>query len=461
MGMRRTLEMSAGSDTQAGMVTETGKHGGARVVEAPAALPGVTGRVGLRPLTLIRWVAVAGQATALLVVHYGLGFDLPIVPAFAVVGASVALNVVIALRRPARGRLSEVEAALHLAFDVLQLAVLLYLTGGLTNPFALLIVAPVTVSATLLSRRSTIALCGLAIGCATVLAVWHQPLPLEQVGIEPPLFVAGTWTAVVIGTVFLAVYTGSVSEERRRMHDALSATQLALAREQRLSSLGALAAATAHELGSPLATIAVTANELAKEIPSGTPLADDVAILRSESERCREILAELGQRSVASGDDPYSVLPLSVLVEAAAEPHQQEGAELKLRFTALDESAEPMVRRSPELIHGLGNIIQNAMQFSRRDVSVTAGWDDRMVTLAVRDDGPGFPPAVLDRIGEPYVSSRQRGDRHLGLGIFIAQTLLEQTGAGLSFGNGRRGGAEVAVFWPRDKLEARESTAET
>ncbi|MFQ5970878.1 MAG: ActS/PrrB/RegB family redox-sensitive histidine kinase [Alphaproteobacteria bacterium] len=454
--------MSAGPDTQAGIGTEFDKYGGAQVVGAPGALLGMTGRVGLRPLTLIRWVAIAGQATALLVVHYGLGFDLPIVPAFAVVGASVALNVLIAVRRPARGRLKETEAALHLAFDVLQLAVLLYLTGGLTNPFALLIVAPVTVSATLLSRRSTIALCGLAIGCATVLAVWHQPLPLEQVGFEPPpLLVAGTWTAVVIGTVFLAVYTGSVSEERRRMHDALSATQLALAREQRLSSLGALAAATAHELGSPLATIAVTANELAKEIPSGTPLADDVTILRSESERCREILAELGQRSEASGDDPYSVLPLSVLVETAAEPHRQEGAELKLRFTPLDDSAEPVVRRSPELMHGLGNIIQNAVQFSRRDVTVTTGWNDRMVTLAVRDDGPGFPPAVLDRIGEPYVSSRQRVDGHLGLGIFIAQTLLEQTGAGLSFGNGRKGGAEVAVFWPRDRLEARGSTPET
>ncbi|MBT4906108.1 MAG: sensor histidine kinase, partial [Rhodospirillaceae bacterium] len=225
-------------------------------------------QVRLRTLVLIRWIAVAGQLTALLIVRFGLDWPLPIDAALAAIGASVLLNVAMTFRRPVRGRLSEWEAAAYLAFDILQLAVLLYLTGGLGNPFSLLFLGPVTVSATTLSRAATALLSILVIGCASALAFHHLPLPWSGDGLQLPVFyIGGLWTAVVLGTLFLGGYIGSVAGEGRRMSDALTAIQLALAREQQLSALGGLAAAAAHELGSPLATIAVTAKELTREIP--------------------------------------------------------------------------------------------------------------------------------------------------------------------------------------------------
>ena len=419
------------------------------------------GRVSLRTLTAIRWIAIAGQVTALVVVRYGLGWELPIVPALAAVAASVLLNLALAFRHPPSGRLGDAEAAAYLGFDVLQLAALLYLTGGLTNPFALLVLGPVAVSATVLSRRATAALCALVIACASGLAVRYLPLPWDAEGgpALPDLYVAGTWAAVAIGTVFLAAYAASVANQGRQMQDALAATQLALAREQRVSALGALAAAAAHELGSPLSTIAVTTKELLREVPADDPIAEDLRMLQAESDRCREILAELGRRPDAAGvgdGEPWQAMPLSALVESAAGPHRNERVRLTVEKVPQDGTPEPVVRHSPEFLHGVGNILQNALQFAGRDVWVTLAWDAHTVRVTVRDDGRGFAPAVLDVIGEPYISSR--GGEHLGLGIFIAQTLLAETGGRLSCRNARAtesrpAGAEVDIVWPRATLE--------
>jgi two-component system sensor histidine kinase RegB len=391
---------------------------------------------------------------ALLVVHYGVGFHLPLPAALSVVGASVILNILLSLRRPVREGLGEPEAMLYLGFDILQLSALLFLTGGLTNPFALLIAAPVTISAATLSRRGTTGLSVLAVVSASVLAVWHRPLPAPFSGLGlPSISIIGAWSAVVVGTIFLAAYVGSVAAERRRINTALGASQLALAREQRLSSLGALAAAAAHELGSPLSTIAVTVGELVYQIPSDSPWAGDIAILKVEVERCREILAELGRRPEDTDEDsPFSRRPLSVFIEAAIAPYDQGGVVLEVRKQAIDDSEEPVLRRRPEIVHGLGSLVQNAVQFADRQVVIQASWDADRVTIVISDDGPGFPPAVLDRIGEPYVSSRPRIDGHMGLGIFIAQTLLEQSGARLTFVNARRG-ARVDIVWQRHSIE--------
>ncbi len=420
--------------------------------------PETAGRVRLRTLILIRWAAIAGQLTALMAVHFSLGWRLPLTAALAAVCASVALNLALAVRHPERGRLREREAAAYLAFDVLQLGGLLYLTGGLENPFALLILGPVTVSATVLSRRATMALCGLAVAVATLLAVEHRPLPWYESGFAlPDIYVWGLWCAVTLGIVFLAAYAGSVAAEGRRMSNALAATQLALAREQRLASLGGLAAAAAHELGSPLSSIAITVRELIHDAPPDSPLAAELEILRSESERCRAILAELGRRPDAEdAASPYARQPLSVLVEGAADRYAREAVDIAFEAAADDGSPEPLVARSPELIHGLGNILQNAVQFASEKVTVDIRWTASRIALTVRDDGKGFAPAVLDRLGEPYVSTRPGG--HLGLGIFIAQTLLENTGASLTFQNrrdagGHTAGAQVAIVWPRHLLE--------
>ncbi len=412
------------------------------------------GRISLRTLVPIRWVAITGQALTILIVHFGLGFSLPLVPALGVVGGSVLLNVVLILLRQVAARLGERDAALCLGYDILQLAILLHLTGGLQNPFSILILAPVTVAATILSRRPVIVLSVLAVASISVLALWHEPLPWRT---EPLVFpaelVLGIWVALVLATVFIGGYTWSVAQEAGRLRDAMTATQLALAREQRVSAVGALAAAAAHELGSPLATIAVVAKELVRDLPDDSPHAEDAALLLSQSERCRTILAELAQQPEDDGGSPYTRLPISALVEAAGALHQDQGVKLIFATAGQPAPEEPLVRRSPEIMHGLNNLVQNAVQFARREVSVTTFWDRNTVTVEVVDDGPGFPLHLLGRLGEPYISTRAGAADHMGLGIFIAQSLLERSGARLVFDNLPDGGAHVAISWNRANLE--------
>jgi two-component system sensor histidine kinase RegB len=415
-------------------------------------------RISLRRLVLIRWVAIAGQAVALLVVHFGFGFRLPLVPALAVVGGSVVLNLLVTLFRRAATRLGEQEAALFLAYDLVQVGGLLYLTGGLQNPFAILILAPITVAATVLSLRPVIALSALAIAVITVLAVWHLPLPWRSTGSLPSFpseLVLGLWAALVIATVFIGFYAWSIAEAARRLRDAVAATQLALAREQRVSAVGALAAAAAHELGSPLATIAVVAKELVRDLPAASPHAEDAQLLLSQSERCREILAQLARHPDEEGASPYTRLPISALVEAAGALYHDPRVRLIFAATGAPAADEPLVTRSPEIMHGLNNLIANAVQFARREVSVTIHWDPAAVTVEIADDGPGFPAHLLGRLGEPYLSTRAGDTSHMGLGIFIAQSLLERSGAELAFDNLVEGGAHVVISWRRANLETR------
>lgn len=412
-------------------------------------------RISLRRLVLIRSVAVSGQAVTLLTVHFLLGFRLPLLPALVVVGCSVLLNLGALLYHDAGTRLGETAAAFYLAYDTIQLAILLYLTGGLENPFSILMLAPVTVAATALSQRPVIVLAALAVAAITVLGVTHDPLPWR--GSAPFVFpadlVLGIWVSLVIATLFIGGYTLSVAQEARRLRDAVAATQLALAREQRVSAVGALAAAAAHELGSPLATIAVVAKELARELPADSPHAEDAALLLSQSERCRLILAELAQQPEEDGGSPYTSLPISALVEAAGTPYHDARVRLIFATTGGAEEDEPLVQRSPEIMHGLNNLIQNAVQFARHEVSVTIFWDSAAVTVEVADDGPGFPPHLLGRLGEPYLSTRAGDQDHMGLGIFIAQSLLERSGATLNFDNLVDGGAHVVISWERANLE--------
>jgi two-component system sensor histidine kinase RegB len=413
-----------------------------------------SGPISLRILILIRWVAIAGQASTILIVHYGLGFGLPLVPALAVVASSALLNLVLIAHRQWAARLGEREAALYLGYDILQLAVLLYLTGGLQNPFAILILAPVTVAATILSRRAVIALSIVAVMVISVLALWHMPLPWRaEPLVFPPELVLGIWIALVLATLFIGAYTWNIAQGERRLRDAMAATQLALAREQRVSAVGALAAAAAHELGSPLATIAVVAKELARELPEDSPHAEDAALLLSQSERCRKILAELAHHPEEDGGSPYTRLPISALVDAAAAPYRDQRVRLILATAGEPTGEEPLVRRSPEIMHGLSNLVQNAVQFAAREVSITIYWDTAIVTVEIDDDGPGFPLHLLGRLGEPYLSTRAGVTDHMGLGIFIAQSLLERTGARLALNNLADGGAHVAISWNRANLE--------
>ena len=414
------------------------------------------GRLRVGTLILIRWIAIGGQAVAILTVRFGMGYELPVMACFAAILVSAISNGWLARRRAPRARLGDREAALVLGFDLLQLSVLLFLTGGLHNPFAVLILAPVTVSATILSRNATAALVALAIACASVLGLWHLPLPWDPPGdfVHPLIYVLGLWTGLSVAAVFVSAYVWSVAEEARSMSEAFAATRQALGREQRFAAVGGLAAAAAHELGSPLATIAVVAGELSRTVPPDSEFAEDVQLLISQSNRCRDILAELSRRPSEMDGMPFEHTPLSALIEEAADPHKsdRENIELDIELDPKDESPQPAIVRSPEILLAVGTLIQNAMQFANAKVEVTITWSVNEAEISILDDGPGFSHDVLMALGEPYVSSRRNEEGHMGLGVFIAQTLLERTGASISFGNDE--GAEVVIRWPRAMLEA-------
>lgn len=429
-----------------------------RLAGDPLPRPILGGRVRLQTLILIRWVALAGQTAAILFVHLGLGYPMPVVLALAAVAASVALNIVLTLRYPATTRLSDAQAALYLAYDTVQLAVLLFLTGGVQNPFAILVLVPVTVSASILSLRSTVWLVVLTIAALSLIANYHLPLPWAVPGFAlPPLYITGMWVALGLGAVFVTIYAWRVAAESRRMSDALAETQMALAREQRLSALGTLAAAAAHELGTPLGTITVIAKELSRELPTTGPVGEDVRLLMAEAQRCRDILAQLSHRPEGQPDPALHNLPAPALIDTIAAPHRRrEGVSIAIALApgrGAEDSAPPVLPHAPEIVHGLGNLVENAVDFARSRVTITVAWSADELAIEVADDGPGFAQNILGVLGEPYISSRAESGDGLGLGVFIAKTLLERTGAQVSFDNAPGGGARVAVTWPRSALD--------
>jgi len=407
--------------------------------------------MNLRTLVLLRWVAILGQAAAVLTVYFSLEYQLPLMSCLGAIAVSAALNLFLMRDSTERARLTDRHAARVLAFDLVQLSVLLFLTGGLENPFSVMILAPVIVSATILSRGATIALCVLSLFVNTFLAFYHMPLPWSEPGgfVVPLPYVLGMWTGLAVATVFMATYVWSVAEEARRNVRALVATQAALARAQQMSALGGLAAAAAHELGSPLATITVAAKELQKEVPTDSPLAEDADLLVSQAERCRDILANLAASPEVSGGAPYEELSLSALVEAAAVPYETDEIELDIVVEDDVVGEEPQTQRSAEVLHGVGTLVQNAVQFARSAVELRLYWDDDIVRITIKDDGRGFPGWLLTALGEPYISTRAGSGEHMGLGVFIAQTLLERVGAALEFRN--QGGAEVVITWPKPR----------
>jgi two-component system sensor histidine kinase RegB len=409
-------------------------------------------RTRLRTLTLIRWVAIVGQAFAIAFVQFSLEFRLPLVPLAAAVGLSALINVCLTVAFAPTTRLTERSVALLLGYDVLQLAFLLGLTGGLQNPFSLLLIVPVTLSATTLSLRTTVALCALVVGLTTLLALFPTDLPWRGGEFRlPALYITALWAALVLGTALIAAYAWRVADEARRLADALAATQMALAREQQLSALGGLAAAAAHDLGSPLATIAVTARELANHLPADSPLSEDLDELVGQSQRCREILRTLSQRPEREAHRPFTRVPLSSLLSTIAESHGRPGLQIDVAVTTAGDAPEPQLIPTPELQHALANLIDNALKFARTRVRILVRLDPEVVEVWIEDDGVGFSPEVLERLGEPYVSTRHHSGG-LGLGVFIAETLLARTGARLHFVN-LEAGARVVISWSRAALE--------
>ncbi len=413
----------------------------------------------LQTLIKVRWLAVAGQSLAVIFIAYGLKFDFPFLLCGALIASSVWLNIFLTLRYPAGFRPTDNAILSLLAYDIIQLGLLLYLTGGLQNPFSMLLVVPVIISATIHSLWHSFVLGVLVVIIATILVYYHEPLPWKSgLRLETPfLYIAGTWVAIVSSLIFVAVYTYRVADEARRLSDALSATELVLQREQHLSALDGLAAAAAHELGTPLATIALVSKEMLREIGDKHPLSEDAQLMHSQARRCRDILQKL--TSMSEHEDAHmGRLPITSMIEEVVEPHRNFGVEIKVEIAG-DLQSQPVGKRNPGVMYGLGNLMENAVDFANRKVIVNAQWDAETVSIKITDDGPGVSHEVLGRIGEPFISTRSHvsepGAGGMGLGLFIAKTLLERNRAQLSFANLRDGGtgAQVTITWPREAID--------
>lgn len=448
-------------------------------------------QIKLDTLVRLRWLAIFGQSLAVIFVWLVLGYKFEAWLCLALIGLSAWLNLYLQLQFRKVVRLSALPATILLTYDSAQLGGLLYLTGGLQNPFSLLLLVPAVVSATTQPARYTIFLASLITLLATLLIWFNQPLP--WVNNNPPelplLYVFAIWTAILLTMIFLSIYAFRIAQEGQLLVNALSATELVLANEQHLTTLDGLATAAAHELGTPLATIQLVSRELERELFDDDPIKEEIVLLRSQAERCREILGTL--RSL-SGDEHanFTKMRLTSLISEVIEPFEDEGIEIRACFPESLEG-QPVLMRNPGLIYGLGNLLENAVDFAHSRVDIKASWTETSITVRIMDDGPGFAQSILARLGDPYVTTRALdgkngadnlsdidskaggniGSGGLGLGFFIAKTLLERSGAQVSVSNrqadnsgnrgadlpkeqGTRTGALIHLHWPRGQIEA-------
>ena len=426
--------------------------------------------IRLRTMIWLRWCAIVGQLAAITLAQKFYNLQLEVGLCYLAVGVSIVGNLIAIFVFPENKRLNEAENFLMVLFDLLQLCFLIYLTGGLHNPFTILILGPVIVSATIMTLRSTVIIGATALTLVTLMVFFHLPLRTEQGFIMriADVFVFGQWTAITIAVIFLSLYARQITEEMNSMGDAVVATQMALSRTQMLNNLGGVVAAAAHELGTPLATIKLASAELIEDLADKPELQDDARLIRQQADRCRDILQSMGR--AGKEDLQIRSAPLVEVIREAAEPHLNRGKDVLIETLGSDDEvfSLPLALRRPEIIHGLRNLIQNAVDFARATVWVEARWTENEGSIRIMDDGPGYPTNMLGRIGDPFVRNRRtERDRKarpeyegMGLGLFIAKTLLQRSGAELSFANGadkvngssQRRGAVVEVVWPRDAI---------
>lgn len=408
-------------------------------------------------LISIRWLALVGQLSALLLVSFHLKFEMPVAEAFGVIGVSAAVNLWQSLAVRKGQHYSGQILLLALGFDVIQLAALLYLTGGLINPFAIFFLAPVIVSAALLDVRSTAILLLLVVISSSFLTMYHMPLPWwpDARFDVPDLYQFGIWSAILLSALFIALYVFWLASDARRTDDALREAEQKLAQDRQSSAVGALATAAAHKLGSPLNTITLVSHELLLDVEADDPHYEDIQLLAQEVERCRVILAGLDADSSGNAD---ILLPASHVLRDMIARKQNE-IDKKLVISIADDLAgeEPLLAAIPELRYALDTLIDNAADFAKQQIMLRIGWDKVALKIRLSDDGPGLRQQTLNRIGEPGNSTRKGQAGHKGLGIFLASDLVRQLGGETEFSNAdaenaSSTGAQVDIILPRRTL---------
>jgi two-component system, sensor histidine kinase RegB len=410
-----------------------------------------------KTLVILRWLAIIGQYISISIVYFVLKFQLPILYCTIIILLGIITNFYLQFVVK-ENQLSNTKSSTYLLYDLIQLSLLLFLTGGVTNPFAILIIIPAIVSSTFLSLRSTINLSIITIIILIVLTITYFPLPhkvTEELHFHVPnYYLYSIPLSIITGLVFLTYFGTRFGTESRKRTEALNRLELILAKEHELESIGLQAAAAAHSLGTPLSTITVVAKELKKEIGENSQYSKDINLLLSQTKRCSEILKNLSQDQLKEDNFLNNIKIGDLLKEIVRSFSEISGK--KILLIEEQNELDPQIDRTLEITYGLRNFIGNAVKYSNSFVEINLKSNDTITEVIINDDGPGFSEDVKDVLGEPYIRSKNKiinSKSGLGLGTFIGKTLLERMKANVQFSSSNKlGGARVKIDWQTKNL---------
>jgi two-component system, sensor histidine kinase RegB len=411
----------------------------------------------LRTLNLIRWIAILGQYIAVATAFFWLEINFNIYLASVCILISIILNIIVSIKFLPIRTLNSNETLFYLIFDSIQLVALLYITGGLTNPFCILIIAPFIISATYLDLFRTIIIGIVSILSLSLLAFFYQPISSNIFEFSSSDFssfqIFSIWLSLIVSLAFIGIYCFRVANESRKVEKALNETQIALSDEEKISDMMSLTAAAVHELGTPLSTISVIIKEIVNELDASEKNYDDILLIQSQIKRCSEILNRLRQGDISNDNSSFiNELDFPRLINEIVKDYELE--EIKLNFEIDDyfKNSNFIILRKPEIVHSLSNIIENAYQYAKHSVTIKLILKDENVILEIINDGEGFPANILPILGEPYVKKNEKNHRGIGLGLFIAKNLINKTVGKIEFRNIENTGACVKIIWKKDNL---------
>ena len=409
-----------------------------------------------KTLVSLRYIAIFGQLLAINIVYVYLNLTFPIIESYIIIFIGLSTNLYLQFRIKSN-QLKDIYASLFLIYDLIQLSALLYLTGGILNPFSFLLIIPAIVSSTFLSMGTTMILGVVTSILLFVLTYFFLPLP----GIENNLFTfpiyykTGILIAILIGLIFLSYFGIRFAGETKKRSEAFNKLQEVISKEYELESLGGQAAAAAHSLGTPLATISVVAKELKKDIGDNAEYSKDIDLLISQTKRCSEILKKISRKQIEE-DQFISSVKIENLIEEIIDSFRETSSK-EINLICEADTNKIDIQRTPEIIYGFRNFIGNAVKFSKSKVAIYIKSDLNNITISIIDDGPGFPDDIKNILGEPYIKSKSKdvsSNSGLGLGTFLGKTLLEKQGANLFFShNIKLGGASVIISWNTKNLQ--------
>ena len=411
----------------------------------------------LRTLNLIHWTAIFGQFFAVIIAYFYFEISFSIYFCIFLILFSVVLNILVSIFYPLTKILNYNETFLILVFDLLQLVGLLFLTGGLTNPFSVLILAPLVIAATYLDLKRIIVITLIAIISLNFLAFFYYPLESDVLGISQNEFssfeIFLIWSALIIATIFLTFYCFRVADDARKTRKALKETQLSLSNEEKISALMGLTAAAVHELGTPLSTISVITKELVNN-NDDEQVKEDLNVIQSQLKRCSNILERLRSNSLDDKNNEFiNQLDFIRLINEITSSYDNNNINVIITNDPYFENINVTIPRSAEIVHSITNVVDNAFKFANLQININLISEEDHIIIEVGDDGPGFAPEIFPFLGEPYIKNNNKAKKQgLGLGLFISKNLLAKSQGEIKFSHREGGGGLVKIVLSKNYL---------